>query len=126
MGRGAGSKVRFCNREKPMLKVVKEIRLAKYRKSVNWSCDRGESVEQVWCGAIAVVRRNCYGLTAASAMELAEIAKADFPGLKPEDCRIIHFGGVSYKGTFGIEFDCGDLAIAPDGWVEISELEYIL
>ena len=122
MGRGAGSKVRFCNREKPMLKVVKEIRLAKYRKSVNWSRDRGESVEQVWCGAIAVVRRKCYGLTVADALELAEIAKADFPTLRFEDCRIVHFGGTSYRKTFGIEFDCGDLEIAPDGWAEINWL----
>jgi hypothetical protein len=92
--------------------TYKEIRLAQVRSSIAMK-------------AVCVVRTKASGCTIASLDRLLTIARRDFPQLQDEDVRVVHFGGQSRKGTWGIEFDCpGNPSVASiAGWVPIPELE---
>ena len=74
--------------------------------------------------AICVVRANTYSSRLVFLDRLMAIALKEFPGLDRGSVEVKCYGGVSYKGTFGIEFraprDPGE------GWREISQLECTL
>ena len=52
----------------------------------------------------AIIRNNNYSSSIESILSLYEEALKDFDSLKPGDVEIVHYGGIYYKGTFGIEF----------------------
>jgi hypothetical protein len=67
-----------------------------------------------------IIRSNTYAHTFEYFNNLVSEAKKDFPGLKDLDIDIIHYGGIRYKYTFGIEFnrkECNNL------YYEISQIE---
>lgn len=73
---------------------------------------------------ICVVRTRTYADTLHYFDELFAVAKSDFPGLRREDCVIVHYGGRHYKGTYGIEFRwSGEI---PESYQKIEHLEYKL
>lgn len=73
--------------------------------------------------AICVIRTNCYGSEWSFLSKLVAQAKVDFPGLQDEAIRVVHFGGVQYSGTFGVEFEPPDLV--PEDYVKIREVELL-
>lgn len=56
------------------------------------------------CGRVGIIRTNTYSRDLDYFVYLFEEAKKDFPNLSFYDVAIVHFGGVRYKGTWGIEF----------------------
>ncbi|MGL5719894.1 MAG: hypothetical protein ACRCYP_03760 [Alphaproteobacteria bacterium] len=100
-------------------KIIKEIRLAGSKPNPN------NPEESPWkYDAVCVIRSNCYGSSLSTFLEYLAIAQETYPTLRPEDVRVVHFGGQRYKRTFGIEFKppTGG-GFVPDGWGEIGEVE---
>jgi hypothetical protein len=111
------------------MELIKEIRLAYSRDSVSMSWLNGReetTVKKIDCSAVFVIRSMSYGCTIASLAQMVESARQDFPDLKDEEVRVVHFGGDSFRGTWGIEFDGGSLSVAPPGWRSIPELHKVL
>jgi hypothetical protein len=50
------------------------------------------------------IRTNYYASDLEYFLNLFEIAKKDFPELKEEDVKFVHYGGQRIKGIFGLEF----------------------
>ncbi len=73
-----------------------------------------------------VVRTNCYGSNFGFFQMLYNEVKKDFPHITPEDADIKHYAGRSYKHTYGIEFNIKSEIKVPEGYTEISEVEYTL
>jgi endonuclease III-like uncharacterized protein len=73
-----------------------------------------------------VVRSNTYGSNLAHLQELFDEVKKDFPHITPETADIKHYGGRHYKGTYGIEFNIDIEVKVPEGYKDISEVEYTL
>lgn len=67
-----------------------------------------------------VIRTNTYGSQLSMFLELAAIAKQDFPYLTEDNIEIVHYGGERYAKTFGIEFPAHGV---PDDYQIISQLE---
>jgi hypothetical protein len=71
-----------------------------------------------------VIRSNHYSSQLSYFNKLFEAACFTYPNLQTEDCKVMQYGGRSYSGTFGLEFnppeDCEELM---PGWVAIPELE---
>jgi hypothetical protein len=111
------------------MEVIKEIRLAYSRMSSNMSWVNGKeemTMIEVDMKAVCVVRSKAYGCTLTKLVQMAAIARQDFPDLKDEDIRVVQFGGDSFRGTWGIEFDGGNLTVAPPSWRSIPELHKLL
>lgn len=53
---------------------------------------------------VCVIRTNTYAKNIQYFNELHSVAIRDFPTLKPETIEVVHYGGIHYKRTFGIEF----------------------
>lgn len=51
------------------------------------------------------IRIRTYASSLKHFLEMAEIAKKDYPTLEDKDIEIVQYGGKSYKRTFGIEFN---------------------
>lgn len=75
---------------------------------------------------LVILRLRNYGLSIDSAFNLFSAAVQDFPELKSEDAKIVHYGGRHYKGTFGIEFDVPFSVAMPTGYTEVGEPELVL
>lgn len=92
------------------MKIIKEIRL-----------------ETESAMAMCVVRSNCYGSSLKYILELFDEAQATYPELTIKDVQIVQFGGQRYKQTLGIEFSPRVAGRSvPEGWTQISELEYTI
>ena len=113
------------------MQIIKEIRLSRTETRTNstkvdlpgggheW---RDES-KPYTVNTVGVIRTNTYAKTLDHVLELAAIAKQDFPNLADKDIRITHYGGSYYAGTFGLEFDLPEMTEAPTGHRPIQELE---
>lgn len=73
-----------------------------------------------------VIRTNTYGSNFAHFQKLFDEAKKDFPHITPETADIKHYAGRRYKGTYGIEFNIDIEVPVPEGYKDISEVEFIL
>lgn len=73
-----------------------------------------------------VVRTNSYGSNFKFFQLLYDEVKRDFPHITPEIADIKHYAGRRYKHTYGIEFNIKSEIKVPDGYTEISEVEYTL
>lgn len=69
---------------------------------------------------VGVIRDNAYGSDFLKISEFVRIALQDFPHLSLSDIKIVHYAGIRYAKTFGIEFPAHR---CPDDYVEISQLE---
>lgn len=72
-----------------------------------------------------IVRTDCYNSDLSHFILLFQTAKKDFPDLKEEQVEIKHYGGMTYKGTYGIEFNL-DPKVIPVEYEQIHKLEYTL
>lgn len=72
-----------------------------------------------------ILRTQTYAHTLSHFEYLFAVARNDFPGLSKNDVEIIHYGGKTYKRTFGIEFVIYDIDV-PNDYQEISDLEETL
>ena len=115
--------------------IIKEIRLAGSRESVNWSRrkeeespeTKGETITIIPVRCVCVIRTNTYAGSLAHIQKLAAIAIEQFPTLESGDIQIEKYGGDRYSRTFGIEFDCPEqLTEAPEGWTVIKDLALTL
>lgn len=52
-----------------------------------------------------IIRTNTYGSDIDFFLKMAEEAQRDFPDVPFSDMNVHHYAGVSYKGTYGIEFN---------------------
>jgi hypothetical protein len=97
-----------------MSQVIKEIRLTRV-------------VDGYTHSSVSVLRGTHYGGSITAINKWVAIAKETYPELSDDSIRVVQFGGDSYRGTFGIEFNTpGDGLTAPDGWAIIPELEKTL
>ena len=101
------------------MNIIKEMRLARTEPATK---DREE--RQVGC--IGIIRLNHYGSQFNWLLEIVNEAKKDFPHLKDEDIKVVHYGGIYYKGTFGVEFHLPDSTTLPKDYSEIHEIEFLL
>ena len=72
---------------------------------------------------ICVIRTDTYARTLSHLLGLFDIAKGDFPGLKPEDVNVNKYAGSRYAKTYGIEFQSPEGATIPDDYTQIATLE---
>ncbi len=69
-----------------------------------------------------VVRTGTYTSSVAHINRILAEATEDFPDLDLEKVKIVHYGGIRYKGTYGLEFDVdGDV---PDTYRPINHVEF--
>ena len=103
------------------IEVIKEIRLAGCHKPTTSQVAPGC---QDRYPAVAIVRNRYYGSALSRFQGFYAIACQTFPDLKPENVQVVHYGGSRHAGTYGIEFNVGDITEAPEGWSPIESLEY--
>ena len=73
-----------------------------------------------------IIRTDTYAHSLRHFQNLFEIAKKDYPDLKPENVEVIHYAGERYARTFGIEFKPTDETRLSDyDYAEIALHEYI-
>ena len=66
------------------------------------------------------IRTNTYSHSLDFFERLWQEAYHDFPWLDRSDVEVVHYGGIRYKHTFGIEFTAKDV---PDGYTKVKRLE---
>lgn len=71
----------------------------------------------------AIIRTETYAHHLDHFSKMFKELQSDFPGIKEEDTQVCHYGGKSYKGTYGLEIDTDTI---PKGYVEISSVEFTL
>jgi len=74
------------------------------------------------CSKIAIIREDNYASGLDKFIRLFEEAKKDFPLLEIKNVRVIHYGGMRYSGTFGLEFKI-DPSLVPDSWIKQDKVE---
>jgi len=52
-----------------------------------------------------IIRTDCYNSSIGHFLKLFSAAKENFPELKENDVDVVHYGGHSYRYTFGIEWN---------------------
>ena len=70
-----------------------------------------------------VIRERNYDNRFSKFQALVQEAKSDFPYLTDEDIEIVHYGGGSYSGTWGIEFPAHGV---PNDYEVTAQLELTL
>ncbi|NEZ67882.1 hypothetical protein D0962_34890 [Leptolyngbyaceae cyanobacterium CCMR0082] len=95
------------------MQIIKEIRLPKFKNGHTTSC-------------MCVVRSNFYGGGLDYIQNLVGAARETYPALQDNQIRVVQFAGTAYARIYGIEFKCPDQEVSepPEGWREISELEF--
>ena len=93
------------------------------------------SIKEIWMGRedypeaertpVCVIRSRNYGSSLAKFLYFAREARKDYPHLKDEDIKVVHYGGDRISGTFGIEFEPPKENLVLDGWTEIHSLELV-
>jgi len=99
------------------MQIIREVRQAKEVQPEN---GQGSSYTT---NTICIIRTDCYGSQWSFLSKLVAFAKADFPELSDDAIRVVHFGGIRYSGTFGIEFE--PPSSIPDSYLVIHELELL-
>ena len=72
------------------------------------------------------VRTTLYDDSVQYWLDLMEIAKQDFPDLDLNEVKSVVYGGISYKGTRGVEFVLKMPVAMPKGYVDGYKLEFTL
>ncbi len=76
--------------------------------------------------ARCVIRTDTYAHSLDHMLKLFDVAKKDFPDLKPEDVEVVHYGGQCYAKTHGLEFDNPKGTTVPEEYKTIRQLEFTL
>lgn len=75
--------------------------------------------------ATVILRNDHYGSSVATFAAMFNQARQDFPDLKPDEAELKHYGGSTYKGTYGLEFQRPTSAIPVD-YAERKNVEFTL
>ena len=76
--------------------------------------------------AMAQIYENHYNSSLENILRYASILKKDFPGIKDSDIKIHKYGGRRRKHIPFVEVSLGKMTKVPNGYDEVSDIEYIL
>lgn len=75
--------------------------------------------------AMAQIHSNIYDSSLEHINNMTEILKKDFPQIKNHEIKIHKFAGQRIKGVTLVEVQLGKSSVVPEGYFEISQIEFI-
>ena len=73
-----------------------------------------------------VIRTRIYSSSLSQILELFDVAKNDFPDIKPTDVSVVCYGGEPHKRKYGLEFEKSKRGIVPEDYKPVGPLEKTL